>query len=470
MQRKFIGREAELDVLNKAYEKQQFQMPILWGRRRVGKSELLTEFSKNKNVIFFTGTQGTALDNLEQLAIVISDYIQSPIQLKFDTITEALTTIEDILTKNDTPTALIIDEYPYLATAIPSVSSLLQQKIDHVFKKMDHFTIILSGSSMSFMEKQVLGAKSPLYGRRTANIKLLPFTVRAARDFLPIMALEDYLTIYGITGGVPYYLNEFDDQLTLKENLLEHLINPDSVLYQEPSAYLQMEFDKPERYSDIIKAVATGSSRYNEISTKTQLQSGVIDTYLKNLLELGILERVLPLGEKSNKKATYHVKDGIFKFWYGVMAAKNQIILQRKFNLAYNMMTLDIIKFTSFVFEDFARQWLLEKNGTGSFKTIISEIGTWYGNNPNVREKQAEEIDILAFGLNKDEMLIGECKWRNEPTDSDVYNKLVERSEFFNKPVKELVIFSKSTFTQTLLDKANDHPNLHLINYPQMFD
>ncbi|WP_243425800.1 AAA family ATPase, partial [Faecalicatena contorta] len=209
---------------------------------------------------------------------------------------------------------LVIDEYPYLAKAEPMVSSLLQQLIDqhHGTGKL---MLILSGSSMSFMERQVLGYQSPLYGRRTAQIKVMPFDYRESRGFVPDMGKEDAAVVYGITGGIPQYLIQFDDGVSLEENLRWNVLDPSTYLFEEPGKLLQEELRKPAEYNNIIQTIASGASSGVKIANGSHIEQTVLSHYLRNLSDLHIIVKETPYPEGS-RRGIWRIEDLLFRFWY----------------------------------------------------------------------------------------------------------------------------------------------------------
>ena len=460
----FIGRNEELNFLESQMQSERFEMIPIYGRRRVGKTRLIEEFTKTKKTIFFTADQLGDVSNLRNLSKAITSVIgELSSNLIFEEFQDAFETIAKYAQENNEPTVFIIDEYPYLAGTNAGISSVLQRVIDKMYLKIPNLMLILTGSQMSFMERQVLGYESPLYGRRTGQIKLLPLTFNEAREFLPNMDEKDFLTIYGITGGIPLYLSSMNDKLSLKENIMQKLLTRNTLLYEEPKNLLLQELRTPDRYNAILIEIARGANRLNEIADKTGIESGLAVSYIKTLIELDIIEKREPMLKFGKKRGIYYIKDGLFHFWYRYVPSYMNFVTQGRIEQVWSMIEEDLIQFTSLIFEDYSRNWLLYNSSV-----LISEIGSWWGNNPLIKSSKAsaEEIDIVGIGLNGD-LVIGECKWRNEKTGIRVGEKLLERAQFFSYENKHLYIFSKSEFTEELKNYAAEN-KIELISYDEM--
>jgi AAA+ ATPase superfamily predicted ATPase len=443
----FIGRDKELQLLEQQSESNRFELPVVYGRRRVGKSTLIKKFIEKKKHIYFTATLNSAQDNLENLSFLINEHFEEGAGGVFPTFESAFEAVERIAKNSEEGLIFVIDEYPYLAESVKGISSVLQKVIDDKYLGLKNMMVILSGSSMSFMKEQVLGYESPLYGRRTSQINLKPFSFFEARKMLPEMASEDFVTVYGITGGIPLYLTMMDEQKSLKENLLANFFTENTFLFEEPSNLLKQELRTPARYNAIIGAIAGGVNKANEIAMRTNLSTDVLTQYLNSLIELGIVGKNLPLGSTNKKQTLYKVVDGLFSFWYRFVPKNLMLIENGNIDLVWQRVEKDLTAFSGKVFEDICIQWLKVKNGSGYLPFDFAQIGGWWGNNPTVKVKQAEEIDILAFGLEEDQIIVGECKWTSKLVDVSVLNKLIERSEFFPQVRKQLILFAKKGFT-----------------------
>lgn len=317
---KFYCREEELRKLNVRYEDENFECIVIYGRRRVGKTALINEFCKDKPTIFFSALNTTGQENLESLSKEIMSFerpetLSAPVFKDYDAALDEITVLSA-----DKRIVFVIDEYPYLAKAKPAISAMLQHLIDHKWKNSKLY-LILCGSSMSFMENQVLGQESPLYGRRTGQFKIEPLNYKETAVFHPELSYIENALIYGITGGVPHYINKLNVKSDLDEALLTNLFDRSSYLYEEPANLLKQELREPAIYNAIIKAIAEGASRLDEIITKIGETSGTCTNYVKTLIDLGIVKKETPITEKPGKKTIYLLADNFFRFWYRFVPA-----------------------------------------------------------------------------------------------------------------------------------------------------
>lgn len=464
----FIGRKYELDELEKLYRKSVFEFPVIYGRRRVGKSKLLQEFTKDKATIFFTAIESNSSKNLELLSAAIWNMLMPgiPSLPTFPSYENAFDRIIDIANKQKL--IFVIDEYPYLASAEKSISSLLQSYIDNHFSKTN-MMLILCGSSMSFMEQQVLGYQSPLYGRRTAQFKILPFGYLESAQFVPHYTDEEKAIVYGITGGIPKYLELIDQGLTLKENIIELFLKPNGYLYEEPYNLLKQELREPANYNAIIEAIATGASRLNEISTKTHMDTANLSASLRTLISLAIIKKETALTEEHNRKKTlYSLSDYMFRFWYRFIPNNAFMITSGDAEAVYDERVKPAINdFMGSIYEEMCKQYLQRQNRQNLLPFKLQNLGRWWGNNPLRRCEM--EIDIIGINDDDGSSLYGECKFRNEPVEKEVLDELLERSMVFTKyPVKYYILFSKSGFKENLRQAA-EHKKVMLVTLSDLY-
>jgi len=356
---------------------------------------------------------------------------------------------------------LAIDEYPYVARSSKSLASTLQLLIDK-YKDTSKLMLILCGSSMSYIEDNVLSYKAPLYGRRTAQIKLLPFDFEETCRYLADMSGEDKALMYGAVGGTPQYLLQVSDKLSVEENIKNTYLNPISFLYEEPTNLLKQEVREPAIYTAIITAIATGASRMADISTKVGEDTSVCTTYIKNLISLGIVQKETPYGEKASRKTIYSIADNMFRFWYRFVLENNSIIARGADDLAYKRIEPYFTDYMGNVFEDISAQYLWKLLVSGKSPIEFTSLGRWWGNDP--RTKSQTEIDIMGEH-DKNSALFAECKWTNEKVDLGVLETLVQRSELFAYKNVHLFLFAKSGFTKGCIDKAAELGNVTLVTY-----
>ncbi len=449
---KFYCREEELRKLNKRYHAGDFECIIIYGRRRVGKTTLINEFCKDKPTIFFSALNTTEIENLESLSKSIMNYERPDMDVtpEFKTYDAALDELTALATHERIVFA--IDEYPYLAKAKPSISAMLQHIIDHKWNNSKMF-LILCGSSMSFMENQVLGQESPLYGRRTGQFKIAPLDYKESAVFHPDLSTEDNALIYGITGGVPHYINKLGVKECVDEALLDNFFDRSSYLYEEPANLLKQELREPAIYNAIITAIAQGASRINDIALKTGQENSVVSKYLGTLIDLGIVKKETPVTEKIGKKTIYELADNFFRFWYRFVPANMSAIDSGRIQKSYaNTIKKNLPDYMGLTFEHMCRDYLLyyEKD----LPIELNQVGQWWGTD-NKNKKQVQ-IDIVGTPVEGDEYIIGSCKYRNEKIGLDELELIREYAQVFGKGKKYYYyIFSKGGFTEGLIQAQN---------------
>lgn len=458
----FIGRNTELKTLDKLYRSNKFEFAVIYGRRRVGKTALINEFSKDKDTIFFTGVETNAKQNLENFSRCIMEYQTGfALDSSFASFQAALGYVFQLAQKKRL--VLVIDEYPYVARASKSFASTLQMLIDKN-KDSSKLFLILCGSSMSYMEDNVLAYKAPLYGRRTAQLKIQPFDFFESCRYFENFSVEDKALAYGIMGGTPQYLMQLDDRLSIEDNIKNTHLNPASSIFEEPNNLLKQEVREPAIYNAVITAIATGASKISEISGKIDEDTSVCATYIKNLISLGIVKKEMPYGEKSGRKTIYSIEDNMFRFWYRFVPGNTSLISRGAADLAYSRIAPELSAYMGGVFEEICKQYLWRLLLAGKCAVSFTELGRWWGTNPKTRTQ--EEIDIM--GTDKDSALFGECKWTNDKVDLGVLETLVERSSLFHFGKTHFYLFSKSGFTKGCIDKAAALGNVSLVSYGDM--
>ena len=444
----FYCRENELSKLNKRYKGEQFECVVIYGRRRVGKTALINEFCKDKKNIYFSALDTTASENLRTLSRAIYESRNPDITItsapEFRSYDDAFAEIGQM--SKDQRLIFVIDEYPYLAKSEPSISSRLQHLIDRQWSNGRLF-LILCGSSMSFMEEQVLNEKAPLYGRVTAQIKLEALSVDEMKQFNWNYSDEDIVSLYAVTGGIPDYIAEVNPELSLYDNISEMFLDKSSKLFNEVDNLLKEEFKEPRIYSSILKAISNGKVSLNEISQYAGVAPTSVQSYISKLITLGLVSRISPLGSCGKERnSIYAILDSFFVFYYRFISPNISFINSDNADIVLERIKEWFSHYMGPVWEHICHNWFFKKDVISSLPFIFDEIGKWWGGNKATRKQT--EIDILV--CNDDSAIISECKWRSEETGLDVYNKVITNGEVINKKNKYYYLFSKAGFTEEL--------------------
>lgn len=450
----FIGREKELASLNEFYEKDGIGMTVIYGRRRIGKSTLITEFVKDKKTIFYTATKVGKNRNLELFSRQVVDLFMPGVEnISFNTI-EA---VFDFIDKNvkDDKLVLVIDELPYWAEKDDALLSVLQKYIDTIWNDKN-LKIILCGSALSFMEKKVLSEKSPLFGRRDSQIKLEAFSYLDAAEFVPDYSNEDKAICYGITGGVARYLAMIDPEKSIDENIVRLFFRTDGYLYDETRNLLTQEFSDISIVNNIVEQIASGENTLNIIAGKIGEKEQTVLYSLDKLINVGLVEKKKCITDEKNKKKTQYVlKDYMFKFWYEFIPKATSVIEIGQGELYYTKVVKPALhSFMGTVFEDMCRYYTLKQGIEGAYGCFITSVGSWWGTesitdkNGGVRT-QSTDIDVVAISEIDKKAVIGECKFKNEKIDKGVYETLIRRGKLITAKYKvsKYIFFSLSGYT-----------------------
>jgi len=438
---KFINRTSELEFLQRKYDSSESELIILYGRRRIGKTELLNEFSKNKKTLYFLGRAESKEDTLRRFNMLLIEYFND-ISLARSPLRGWDDFFSYLYEKAKKRLVLIIDEFPFIIEKFPEILSILQDKWDNLLKK-SKIMFVLCGSSISMMEKYTLDYKSPLYGRRTGQWMVDRLDIVHLTEFFPQYGFEDILTAYSAIDTIPGYIVKFDSHLPVWENIENRILSKGEYLYEEVEILLREELRDPSNYMSILSAIAGGLTTFNEIYTKTGLDKSLLSKYLAVLEKLGIVEKTLPVTSTFKRKlkaigARYSIKDNFFDFWFRFVYTNLPEL--EKGNSA---------EVTKAVQKNFP-----EYLGTKFERAVVgliphleifqyTKIGKWW--------HKDKEIDIVAVNENTKEILFCECKWQNRKAEATVLEELLDKAKFvdWNKDNrKEYFMFvSKNGFT-----------------------
>ena len=444
----FINRERELSALKKFWQEKNAQLIVIYGKRRVGKTELIKQFIREKPHIYFLAQKINEHENLKLLGEAAGEYFDNDILKRKGF--ENWKWVFEYLRKNvKERTVFVIDEFPYLAEANKGISSVFQSGWDEYLKNTPVF-LILCGSSISMMEDEVLSYKAPLYGRRTGQIFLKPFPFFEAKKFYPNTSFARCLGLYSIAGGNPSYLKIFNPRLSLEANIKRNILQPEAFLYNEVEFILREELREPRNYFAILKAIALGRNKISEIVNETGLPKGILHKYLFILEDIHIIQKEVSVTEKNplkSRKGIYKLQDQFFKFWFKYILPNKGNIEEGRVDLVLKKIKDDFNLMVSENYENAAKEVI---NNHKSRFFPINKIGRWWDRN--------EEIDIVALNEEENKILFGEVKWSNKPVGIDIYNSLKRKSlkvELHKDRRNEyFCLFSKSGFTESMLKAA----------------
>ena len=467
----FIARKNELAFLQEKYESRGGQLVILYGRRRIGKTETISHFCKDKNPVFFTCTQTEDSAQLKNFSQKLLSFAipQRRYVAEFSNWEQALLAVKDIPVLGGKKQILVIDEFPYMAKENPEIPSILQKLWDTEFKD-SNVMIILCGSAMSYIEKEILSEKNPLYGRATGIYKMLPMPYFDSVKFFPNWNNRDKVLAHAILGGIPYYLSQFDDSKDLKQNICSSVLKRGSILYSEPEFLMRQELREPGTYNTIIQSIASGKTAFNEIQQSTLIEKGKLSVYLKNLIELGIALREFPVlsseKEKQNaQRGLYRLKDSFFCFWYKfVFPNLSSLEFGDWENIYDSVIEPQFNEYASASFENVCIGWLRVQNHNHKLPFIFTQIGRWWDKNT--------EIDIVAANEDKSQLISAECKFHSSEVNDSALEKhrLKDLSSLTKKEnaIIDCWYFSWAGFTEQAKEFARKN-NMHLVSGEDLF-
>ena len=398
---KFINREFELEVLKERYNSNKPEFLVIYGKRRIGKTELVKQAFKDIKHIYLLADRRSDFDLIQDFSKRIGRFFNDPgvSMVGFRDWIELFEYLEKKI--GDERIVMIVDEFPYLVGGNRAIPSLFQKGWDEYLRHSNLF-LILMGSSISMMEKEVLYYKSPLYGRRTGQLLLHPLKFDDARKFFPKKSIEKQIEFYSILGGTPAYLLQFTDE-NLAENIKEKIVRRDAFLYNEVEFILREELKEPRQYFTILKEISSGKNRVNEISQATNIERSILSKYLSILEELKVIRREIPITEKhphKSRKGMYKIKDNFFRFWFEFIFPYRGDIERDEIATIIQRINERIPQFVGYAFEDVCKEAMCSKKMDFRF----TRIGRWW--------HKDNEIDIVALNDETKEILFAECKWQ----------------------------------------------------------
>ncbi len=439
MIRKFVDRKEELDFLEERYENLEKQLIILYGRRRIGKTELIKKFISDKPSIYFLADQRGTTSNASRFTQKIVQYFGENLELKVNNFDDAFRYLNDRLESGEKP-VIAIDEFSYLVKENNSIPSVFQLVWDEILEK--EVFLILCGSLVSMMREKTLSRKSPLYGRRTGQWKLKPLKFKHLSYFFPNYDIREKITTFSILGGIPAYLVQFDPKKKVTENIRNEILQKGRFLFEEVDLLLREELRQPGRYKSILEAMAKGNTRITDIANEAGLKAKDLPRYLGILRDLDLVEKHYPVTKSHPKRGIYKIKDNYFKFWFRFIFPRKGELEIGNHERVLATITEGQNRYISSIFEEICKQVVEEEH----FPVKCSKIGKWW-----YRE---EEIDLVGLDEGKKEILFGECKWSRQPIGVHVLKDLEEKARKVqwkrDRREEWYALFSKSGFRPEL--------------------
>lgn len=445
-----------MNFLKKKWLEKKSNFVVIYGKRRIGKTELIKQFIKSKSAIYFLADKRTTKDQLRELGLLFGEHFHDEVLAK-NGFNEWLDVFIYLRKNTKKPFIFAIDEYPYLVETDRAVSSVFQKGWDQYLKDSP-VMLILSGSSIAMMESEVLSYKAPLYGRRSGQIQIEPLNFRQSWQFFKEKKFEEFLSYFTLTGGMPAYLLELDGKNSVEKNLKIKILDKKEFLHGEVEFILKEELREPRTYLSILKAISWGKTKAGEIINETGLGKNILFKYLGVLEDLKLITREVPATEGSrlkSKRGLYKISDNFVKVWF-------QYVYPYKSNLEIGEYIEVIQKFRtgfpillSSAYEKICQEILKENQ-----KSIFSfeKIGRWWDNN--------NEIDIIGMNSENRQIIFCECKWSSKDIGTNILNNLIEKSkkvDWNNGKRKEyFALFSKRGYTEELMKVAMERGDTFL--------
>ena len=457
----FVDRTEETTRLKEAFSREKTSLVVIYGRRRLGKSTLIKKVLSESD-IYFLADRSEGSHQRSLLAKVLSQVFPDFDKLTYPDWESMLRAINYRTEKRFT---MCFDEFPYLVEQSPELPSVLQKLID---EKQLKYNLVLCGSSQNMMYGLFLDAASPLYGRADEIMKLAPIHLPYIQEALKLDAVSA-IEEYAVWGGVPRYWELRENRTSLYDALWHNVLSVNGTLYEEPAKLFQDDIKDIVKTSTIMSYIGTGANRLSEIAARSNEPATNLSRPLKKLIDLGLLEKDVPFGvdDKNAKKSLYKIADPFMAFYYQFVVPNRSFIELGRHLPLEQALTAHFSEYVSMHWEKLCRDAV-----TGNMINGIAfgKAKRWWG--PVLNEKkEAEqiEIDVMAESLDKKYLLVGECKWTNDKVDIAILNTLIDKCSQFDYKSKDWYLFSKSGYELSLIEKAKEVSNIHLITLNDVY-
>ncbi len=460
MNRRFIDRARELELLQQRWASDRAELLVVYGRRRIGKTYLLSHFSSDLPAVYHASARLPETQQLAELGRAFGAHLGDDLLREngfrdWDQLLRLLGSLER-------RTLVVLDEYPYLVESSPGLSSRVQRSWDHALAESPNLVLVLCGSSVAMMEQETLTADAPLHGRRTGQLRVEAMDVQAAAEFVPAWGEDDVVQAFAVLGGVPHYLAQLDDRDPFAANLRRLVLQLGAPLRDEVEFLLRQELREPRIYFGILAAIAGGRRRLSEIANVTGVPASSLGKYLGVLDQLGLVEREVPVTEarpEKSKKGLYRVVDHYTAFWFGHVLPNRDLLDSGRESDAEQAILRSLAATVPLVYEEICRGLVrggLLDAATGRRWT---RVGRWW-------DRQVE-IDLVGLAGDGEGVLLGEAKWSTKAVGTNVLEHLEAAAcrlpgDIAARP-RHYVLFSRSGFTSALERRAANRPDLTLV-------
>ncbi|MCP4425421.1 MAG: ATP-binding protein [Chloroflexi bacterium] len=461
---KFVGRNRELQTLETFFQSPQASLLILYGRRRIGKTRLVTRFlERHRDTPAFywmatTHSEAYQLRDFSQAVMRHDPRLAAPPtpDFSFSSWEDALHHLADVAAADAQPHLVVLDEFTYLLRNEPAISSLFQKVWDHRLSQIPQLKLILTGSLIGMMAREVFAYQAPLYGRATAQIRLRPLSYAAVYELFPDRSADERVAIYGVTGGVPAYLDFFTRTSDFVTALREHILVPGSMMMSDPAVILYEQLQEPQTYESVLSAVAAGFHQWSDIAKMAGLPETALGHYLKVLQELEFIERRRPILAKPNsKRGRYFVQDHFLRFYYRFIVPQLGPIERGYQEAATEKIYAGLRPFLGLhIFEELCREWVWAAAMAGQLDFVPETVGSYW----RTYRGKGVQLDVVAAAPRQKRLFIGEAKWGRGALSRGALTDLIKRSRRMPQVAEgwatHYALFAREGFTDALQEKA----------------
>lgn len=423
----FIGRSTEIGSLDSLWRRDKAEFLIVYGRRRVGKTRLLTHWlgqQLSDQAFYWVAQPSSPVEQLRSFSQALyrfdfPDGTLSP-TFTYDSWEQALEQVARISEKRRL--AIVIDEFTYLLSRTPELAGLFQNVWDHLLKQSNLF-LILCGSHLGMMRKHVLSYQAPLYGRASAQFHIQPLPFGLTKPYFPTYTAAERVAIYSMFGGVPAYWERLDQSKSISDNIREQLLTPNNLMQAEPRLLLHDFIREPDNYMALLRAIANGYRTQKEMMSFTGLKQGHVSSYLSILENSGFIKRHIPItaGPKS-RKSRYHVADPYLRFYFRFLANRQDQLALNVKELALKEIQRHLLDFIgTHTWEELCREWVFRAGATGVLPFMADQVGSYWD--------KSSQIDVVGINRMEKTLVLGECKWSPKQVGTHVADSLLEKTD-----------------------------------------